>query len=933
MTRSLIAAFGLVALASAVAIAQTRPAANRPPPPQPTIAAGPNGTIVYKIDSRGNRVPDFSTAGYRGGDAAIPDVPVRVTVEPAAGDNTARIQAAIDYVSSLPADQRGAILLGKGRFEINGGLKIAASGVVLRGSGARDGGTVLVAAGHDRRNLITIGGRDDFNYSGDAINVADGYVPVGATKLILANTSGLKVGSEIAITRPCTPAWIDAVGMNVIGGDQSMGTRWKPGTRVLNWYRTITAIDGNTITIDAPLTTALEEKFGGGTVRAFTWPGRVTGAGVENLRCESAYDQANPKDEAHSWFAVVMDNVRDSWVRQITFLHFAGSAVTLLDNTQRITVEDCKSLAPVSEIAGYRRHTFITYGQQALFQRCYSEHGRHDFAVGYYSTGPTAFVQCEAVGALDDSGPIDSWASGVLYDCVRMDGNGISLMNRGHQFQFAGWSAANSMLWQCNAPLLTCQSPPTAINWAIGCWGKYEGNGQWEQCDEFVRPTSLFYGQLAARLGPEVAQKRSDWMMVPNDGASNPPRGQDPVKWATAFIKAAEKPAPRLTDWIEDASSRHPIPIDAGEAKTYEQLGLSVQRSEPVATRPISIKDGALLVDGQRITGNGRVVKWWQGGVRPEDVMKQDCLTRFVPGRIGPGYTDDLSQIAASMVASGTRSMEHHYGLWYDRRNDDHERVRRMDGDAWPPFFEMPFARSGGNEVAWDGLSKYDLTKFNPWYWDRLKEFADLCDRNGLVLFNNHFFQHNILEAGAHWASCPWRTVNNVNNMGFPEPPPYAGDKRIFMAEQFYDITNATRREIYRGLIRKNLENFAGNTNVVHLIGAEFTGPIHFTQFWLDTIGEWEKETGKHPMIALAVPKNVQDAILADPARAAVVDVIFIRPDLYEVPGGANLSPRQWSRVNPLTPIPEQTIRELKEKFPAKAVIGGGRGGQVNAAD
>ena len=49
--------------------------------------------------------------------------------------------------------------------------------------------------------------------------------------------------------------------------------------------------------------------------------------------------------------------------------------------------------------------------------------GRHDFAVGFCAPGPNAFVQCEAVNALDDSGPLDSWASGVLYDNVRIDGN------------------------------------------------------------------------------------------------------------------------------------------------------------------------------------------------------------------------------------------------------------------------------------------------------------------------------------------------------------------------------------------------------------------------------------------------------------------------------------------------------------------------------
>jgi hypothetical protein len=318
--------------------------------------------------------------------------------------------------------------------------------------------------------------------------------------------------------------------------------------------------------------------------------------------------------------------------------------------------------------------------------------------------------------------------------------------------------------------------------------------------------------------------------------------------------------------------------------------------------------------------------------VRPDDLDKPEpSPTRFVPGRTGPGLTDDLDQLADQMRQQKLIALEHHYGLWYDVRDIDHERMRRMDGDVTPPFYEYPFARSGVG-VAWDGLSQYDLTRYNLWYFARLKQFADLCDRKGLVLIQQHFFQHNIIEAGAHWASCPWRSANNINNMGFPEPPNYAGDKRVFMAEQFYDVSNETRAQVYRAYIRHCLENLADNANVIHETSAEFTGPLHFTQFWLDTIAQWEKETGKHPTIGLAAPKDVQDAILADPARAAVVDVIDIRYWWYQTdgqpyapPGGKNLAPRQWVRLlHPKGPSDEQVqraVKEYREKFPDKAVL------------
>ena len=276
-------------------------------------------------------------------------------------------------------------------------------------------------------------------------------------------------------------------------------------------------------------------------------------------------------------------------------------------------------------------------------------------------------------------------------------------------------------------------------------------------------------------------------------------------------------------------------------------------------------------------------------------------------------------------------ALDHNYGLWYDRRRDDHERIRRADGDVWPPFYELPFARSG-KDTAWDGLSKYDLTKYNPWYWDRLRHFADLADEKGLVLLYQDYFQHNIIEAGAHNADFPWRPANNINHTGFPEPTPYAGDKRVFLAEQFYDTANPARHDLHRAFIRQCLDNFANNNGVIQLTSAEFTGPLHFMQFWIDNIRVWEQEKGRRELIGLSATKDVQDAILAEPVRAAVVDVIDIRywyyqqdGKVYAPLGGQSLAPRQHERLlKPKRSSFEQVyraVREYREQFPAKAVI------------
>src|SRR5689334_5656556 len=100
------------------------------------VAVGKDGRLVYSPDEKGDRVPDFSYSGYKGGDSTIPDVPVRIVVPLKPGDATVRIQAALDYVGALPAGRRGAVLLERGVYEVSGGLVIRHSGVVLRGSGA-----------------------------------------------------------------------------------------------------------------------------------------------------------------------------------------------------------------------------------------------------------------------------------------------------------------------------------------------------------------------------------------------------------------------------------------------------------------------------------------------------------------------------------------------------------------------------------------------------------------------------------------------------------------------------------------------------------------------------------------------------------------------------------------------------------------------------
>ena len=888
----------------------------------PPLSVDGNKKLQYAIDEKGNRIPDFSYAGYMAGERAIVDVPVRIKVTLQKGkDATQRIQSAIDYVSSLPLDKngfRGTVLLEKGSYEVSGGLYIRASGVVMRGSGMNNEGTTIIGSGKDRQTLITIAGKND-RTTETPIRIEDAYIPVNAAKLHVGKHS-FQPGDFVLVHRPSTKKWIELLSTGHFGGGlTTLG--WKPGERDLFWDRKIVAAEGETITIDAPLTSALDTSLGGGFVRKYNWPGRIEQSGVENLRLVSTYDAANVKDEQHRWMAISMENVIDGWVRQITFEHFAGSAVAIFETAKRITIEDCKSLMPVSEIGGQRRYTFYTSGQQTLFQRCYAEYGYHDFAAGFCSS-LNAFVQCESYLPHSFSGTIDSWASGILFDIVNVDGHALSLLNRGQDAQGAGWTAANSVLWQCAASRIDNYKPPGANNWAFGSWAEFSGDGYWESPNEHISPRSLYYAQLAERVSDSVLS-RSFLLPVESEASSSPT-----VEVAGVLSKQALKPALLLKDWIDQAYKRTPINVTTTNG--VHQL-LSSNKAVKKSSA-FGIRNGGLVRDNEIVFGRRAEQPWWRGNVHPDGISESNfAITRFVPGRTGKGLTDDLDEATDSLLESNRKVFEHNYGLWYDRRRDDHERIRRINGEVWPPFYEQPFARSGKG-LAWDGLSKYDLTKYNYWYWKRLKHFADIADEKGLVLIHQNYFQHNIIEAGAHYTDFPWRTANNINNTGFPEPVPYAGDKRIFMAEQFYDVTNAHRRSLHRAYIRKCLDNFKNNNSVIQLISAEYTGPLHFVQFWLDIIKEWEKETRKSQFIGLSTTRDVQDAILADPARSSLVDLIDIRywhyqddGTAYAPKGGQNLAPRQHARLlKPKRTSFEQVYRavhEYKQKYPAKAVI------------
>ena len=322
-----------------------------------TCRVDETGKLAYTKDAKGNRLPDFSHVGYHSGEKVIPDVPVRMTLEPTEGDDTKRIQAALDKLGILRRrhpGKLGALLLKRGVYRVEGSIKMSHSGIILRGEGDGPDGTIVIATGYGdykyKRTLISVG--DEGKVQEDESSkqaIVDDYVPIGAHTFTVKSAAKYRRGDRIVVFRPSTAEWISSIGCDKLGARwegirdvrwvkdgkapgfyyQRLGydsqykmlqktgesweefkkrvplskdgkkfdltRQWQPGHYDFYFERLITGISGNKVTIDAPIVHAMEQKFGGGAIYKYTTPGRVTEVGIENLRLVSEFAAASPE--------------------------------------------------------------------------------------------------------------------------------------------------------------------------------------------------------------------------------------------------------------------------------------------------------------------------------------------------------------------------------------------------------------------------------------------------------------------------------------------------------------------------------------------------------------------------------------------------------------------------------------------------------------
>jgi hypothetical protein len=492
------------------------------------------GNLVYQaLDAQGDEIMDFSTAGYEQGAVAIPTAPVEATVSPSGGDDTADIQNAIDAVSAMTLNAttglRGAVLLEPGSYTVSSSLMITASGVVLRGSGSgtspSSNTVITMAAAATPYPLIVMGTSGNAPSYISSTTITDAYVPAGTLTVDVASTSGLSVGTTVIITRPVTSAWVSFMGMTAADLGTTCGgspCNWiDVGSDELRTDRTITAINGNQITLDAPMSDSINSTYcgvDGATLQAYTFSGRISQVGVENL---SAIAPAPPNDlvpPTPSYQLVVTYSVLNAWARNLAAQDTLQS-VDIESYSKQVTVSNVAITHTVTQTDDAKFEEFYLAGATQVLMDTVSDVADNMF---FFSTssatqGPNVLRNGVFQGNTSVE-PHQRWATGLLVENTAVtaipgstQGN-INLLDRGNHGSGQGWAIGWGVVWNSSANQFTIQQPPGSENWCIGCVGTQVTSaapggssvlpqGAIDSSGTNVFPTSLYQAQLTQRLG------------------------------------------------------------------------------------------------------------------------------------------------------------------------------------------------------------------------------------------------------------------------------------------------------------------------------------------------------------------------------------------------------------------------------------------------
>jgi Concanavalin A-like lectin/glucanases superfamily/Putative Ig domain len=315
-------------------------------------------------------------------------------------------------------------------------------------------------------------------------------------------TAPFAVGDRVVVQRPVTQSWIDAIGMS---------NYWTPNSG-LKFERTITAINGDQITIGIPLFNPIDQQWGTGEVYQVADAGRITNSAIEDLRLRSDFSDAST-----NWGnsrALNFDNCQNCWIQNVVVDNFYNG-INSGGGAKWCTVQDCDFVSNTVPTTSAGGAAYGGSGQMILWQRCDSSDSTiyHVFVTQAAVPGPNVFLNFNSSGTSYDAGAHQRWAAGVLFDndtlaSLTGSNTGIKLENRGGDGSGQGYAAGYSIIYNGNSLGIINEIPqvPYTYNWAIGgapgsTFIHRSDDGIFDATNGYVNPRSLYLEQLRERLG------------------------------------------------------------------------------------------------------------------------------------------------------------------------------------------------------------------------------------------------------------------------------------------------------------------------------------------------------------------------------------------------------------------------------------------------
>jgi hypothetical protein len=277
----------------------------------------------------------------------------------------------------------------------------------------------------------------------------------------------------------------------------------RPGAgSVIAIDRVVDSVDGDRVTVDVPLSDALDSQFISASLVRYSFRGRIADVGVEGLRITAAFDDT--VSAPRQTMALRMDAVEDGWARDLD-IKDAQNGIVIGPLAKRLTLTNIHIAHSAAHSGSAAPADFALQGTQILLDRCHvTGESNWPVVVRPGAVGPLVVLNFSA----DHGGvaPDQPRTTGLLVDGGKFPGG--TRDRPGVAFSSAiAWAVA----WNVSSPFLLVLSPPGAMNWCIGCVGTpvtIEGapNGIFDSPGKPVLLPSLYLQQLRDRLGPDAVR-------------------------------------------------------------------------------------------------------------------------------------------------------------------------------------------------------------------------------------------------------------------------------------------------------------------------------------------------------------------------------------------------------------------------------------------